>query len=29
MGFYFTKSFEESLEKTIKWYLKDENKKWL
>jgi len=29
MGFYFTKSLEESLEKTIKWYLKDENKKWL
>lgn len=28
-GFSFPKNFEESLEKTIKWYLDDKNKKWL
>jgi len=29
MGFRYPKTFEQSLEKTIKWYLKSENKKWL
>lgn len=28
-GFVFDKNFEESLEKTINWYLKKENAKWL
>jgi len=28
-GFTFPKNFEESMEKTIKWYLMPQNKKWL
>ena len=28
-GFVFPKNFNESLEKTIKWYLEPENNKWL
>ena len=28
-GFVFPKNFEESLEKTVKWYLEPKNKKWL
>lgn len=28
-GFTYPKNFEESLEKTIKWYLEPERKKWL
>jgi dTDP-glucose 4,6-dehydratase len=28
-GFAFPKNFEDSLEKTIKWYLEPEHKKWL
>lgn len=28
-GFVFPKNFEESLEKTIKWYLEPDHKKWL
>lgn len=29
LGFQYPKTFEESLKKTIQWYLKVENKKWL
>lgn len=29
MGFSFTKNLEESLEKTIKWFLNPKNKNWL
>lgn len=29
MGFNYPKNFKESLEKTIKWYLEPEHKKWL
>lgn len=28
-GFSFPKNFEESLEKTVRWYLAPENKKWI
>lgn len=28
-GFTFPKNFEESLEKTVKWYLEEKHKKWL
>jgi len=29
MGFEYPKTFEQSLTKTIKWYLEPKNKKWL
>jgi dTDP-glucose 4,6-dehydratase len=29
LGFKYPVSFEKSLEKTIKWYLRKENEKWL
>ena len=29
MGYHFPKSFKESLQKTVKWTLMEENKKWL
>ena len=29
MGFEYPKTFEESLTKTVEWFLKDKNKRWL
>jgi len=29
LGFMYPLNFEQSLEKTIKWFLKKENQKWL